>query len=99
VGIPVPVGSARDDSIEGVAPPPGTGEVILTSVQFADDGRRGWGVGSRGSILATENAGETWQTQASGTRQDLWSVHVTADGRRGWAVGDNGRIIRLGPAG
>ncbi|HME20307.1 MAG TPA: YCF48-related protein [Acetobacteraceae bacterium] len=62
----------------------------LRSVQFAADGRRGWAVGCNGTILATQNGGESWQSQTSGTTNKLRSVQFAADGRRGWAVGRTG---------
>ena len=69
----------------------------LRSVQFAADGKRGWAVGDKGTILSSQNGGETWQSQTSGTTNDLLSVQFAADGKRGWAVGKNGTILRLDP--
>lgn len=41
--------------------------VTLTGVCFADE-QRGWAVGHRGVILATGDAGQTWQLQLDGNR-------------------------------
>jgi len=49
-------------------------------------------------IYKTEDGGATWEPQATGTNETLWSVHTAADGRYVWAVGDNGAIIRSAPA-
>jgi Photosynthesis system II assembly factor YCF48 len=65
----------------------------LVSVIFAGDGRHGWAVGERGTILATQNGGESWQTQPSDTTNNLGSVVFAGDGRRGWAVGGRGTIL------
>ena len=65
----------------------------LRSVQFLGDGKRGWAVGESGTILATQNGGESWQSQTSGTSKDLWSVQFLGDGKRGWAVGESGTIL------
>jgi len=78
-------------------PPALLGFNDLRSVVFAGDGRRGRAVGENGTILATQNGGESWQTQTSGTTNSLLSVVFAGDGRRGWAVGENGTIIRLDP--
>ena len=61
--------------------------VGLSAVQFLEDGRRGWAVGSNGTILATADGGQSWQPQASGASAGLSAVQFLEDGRRGWAVG------------
>ena len=65
----------------------------LKSVYVTADGRRGWAVGARGSIIATEDGGGHWTPQTSSTSNDLLGVAFAADGRRGWAVGLNGSIL------
>ena len=70
---------------------------MLFRSQFAADGKRGWAVGWNGTILSSQNGGETWQVQTSGTTNHLWSMQFAADGKRGWAVGDKGTILRLDP--
>jgi photosystem II stability/assembly factor-like uncharacterized protein len=54
---------------------------------------RGWAVGSGGTIVATSDGGQTWQPQASGTTNDLYSVYGSGDGKTLWAVGDRGTIL------
>jgi photosystem II stability/assembly factor-like uncharacterized protein len=70
-----------------------TSGMALISVCMADDGRRGWVVGVKGTILATEDGGGHWIPQTSSTSNDLWGVAFAADGLRGWVVGVNGTIL------
>lgn len=60
----------------------------LTDVCFLD-ADRGWAVGDRGVIWATEDGGRNWRRQASGTDARLESV-CFLHGEYGWAAG--GRI-------
>ena len=76
-----------------VAIPPTPLVASLNSVHFTADGPRGWAVGRDGTVLATQNGGESWQTQTSGTTKSLYSVYFAADGQRGWAVGQDGTIL------
>ena len=66
----------------------------LNSVTFTADGRTGWAVGDGGTILKTEDGGETWTPCTSDTRRWLRSVTFTADRRTGWAVGNGGTILK-----
>ncbi|MEM7342733.1 MAG: YCF48-related protein, partial [Chloroflexota bacterium] len=59
---------------------------------FFPDNTFGWAVGAGGVISATTNGGGTWGAQASGTVNNLNSVHAT-DNSTAWAVGDAGTII------
>ncbi|HLK13113.1 MAG TPA: YCF48-related protein [Candidatus Binatia bacterium] len=52
-----------------------------------------WAVGTFGSIYHTTNAGQTWETRESGTRNPLFSVDF-ADPQHGWAVGKSAIILR-----
>ncbi|WP_051906788.1 YCF48-related protein [Methylomarinum vadi] len=63
----------------------------LRAVIFLDD-RHGWIVGDRGTILATEDGGNSWRTQTSGTREALHAVGF-GDSLQGWAVGSRGVIV------
>ena len=63
------------------------------SVYFTADGQRGWAVGQDGTVLATQNGGESWQAQTSGTTKLLNSVYFASDGQRGWAVGQDGTVL------
>lgn len=49
---------------------------------------RGWIVGNNGVIFFTDDYGETWSKQNSGTHQDLYSI-TGSDGECIWACGDN----------
>lgn len=51
--------------------------VSLTAVQFAD-AQHGWALGHAGVVLATRDAGETWQVQLSG----LQAAHLELDAAR-----------------
>jgi len=57
-----------------------------------------WAVGENGLILTTENGGQTWSIQASGTRNKLNSVFFYSSSI-GWAVGDSGIIVRTSSGG
>src|SRR4030043_77905 len=46
----------------------------------------GWAVGDYGTILSTNNSGQTWVAQTSGTTKDLRGVDFV-NGVVGWAVG------------
>jgi len=78
---------------------PGGGWIIQTStvsanlngVHFRPDGRRGWAVGAGGRIVATQDAGFTWDLQTSNTTDDLNSVWFVTSSE-GWAVGANGTV-------
>lgn len=63
----------------------------LHSVHFADTST-GWAVGENGTILATSDGGKQWQSQSSGTNDNLWGVHFV-DVRTGWVVGEKGLIL------
>ena len=65
--------------------------VRFNSVSFVD-GRRGWAVGSGGSIYRTLNGGSSWQPQTSGVMADLLDVKFL-DALEGWAVGDEGTVL------
>jgi photosystem II stability/assembly factor-like uncharacterized protein len=59
----------------------------LSDVYFSD-ALHGWAVGQWGTIIATDDGGETWKLQRvdTSTDQPLFSVYF-ADARHGWAVG------------
>lgn len=61
--------------------------VVLTGVSFAD-AKRGWAVGHWGTVIHTEDGGETWKLQRSDTAidQPLFSVYFK-NSDEGWAVG------------
>lgn len=62
----------------------------LHGVAFLQDGRHGWAVGAASTVLSTDDGGQSWHEQHSGT--DAWLSKVTfpGDGKQGWAVGTDG---------
>lgn len=58
----------------------------------APDGMHALGVGSAGTIVATENGGQDGAVIPSGTTADLWAATFT-ELSTGWVVGDDGTII------
>ncbi|MGD8922022.1 MAG: YCF48-related protein, partial [Candidatus Zixiibacteriota bacterium] len=69
----------------------------LSSVYFVDD-EFGWAVGEFGAAIHSEDGGNTWTVQTTGTSQNLWKVQFLnrADG---WAVGDSGTVIETNDGG
>ena len=63
----------------------------LLSVKFVNDDE-GWIVGRGGVILRSEDGGQTWLQQDSGTRQNLYALFF--DKKLGWAVGGDGLVLR-----
>ena len=51
-----------------------------------------WAVGSPGAILHTENGGDSWSSQNSGTTSDLRDVYFV-DANIGWCVGADGTVL------
>ena len=84
---------ALADKLIATWPPRRVGLSLYGSA-ITPDGRRGWAVGDRGTILRTENSGASWQSQTSGTVNELLSIHMSEDGLRGWAVDNFGTIRR-----
>ena len=72
---------------------------VLTSVFFLDD-KRGWAAGHDGTILATMDAGETWQQlrEEPGKERVLMSVWFE-DAQHGIAVGQFGLALETGDGG
>jgi photosystem II stability/assembly factor-like uncharacterized protein len=64
----------------------------LIHLDFVSE-KRGWIVGSGGTILYTTDGGDTWQTQRARTKATLYHVDFRNE-KRGWAVGEKGTILR-----
>lgn len=63
----------------------------MYSIQFLD-GHRGWVAGRSGTILYTDDAGDTWQQAPSVTGADLRQI-LLIDSATGYVVGDSGVIL------
>ena len=50
-------------------------------------------VGAQGTIIVTQDAGQTFQNQSAPTSADLYGVFFLPDGLVGWAVGAGGTIL------
>ncbi len=59
---------------------------------FSVDQHDGWIVGDAGRILHTNDGGDTWESQRSGTQSSLYSI-VFVDRLTGWASGGSNTII------
>jgi photosystem II stability/assembly factor-like uncharacterized protein len=66
-------------------------EPVLKAVHFVD-ASHGWAVGEGGDIMVTDDGGNTWADQVSGTGQELWDVHFV-DVNTGWVVGIGGTLL------
>jgi photosystem II stability/assembly factor-like uncharacterized protein len=60
----------------------------LQSVKFVTP-KKGWIAGEQGTILYTEDGGDTWEAQESGTDKQIKSLFFVNE-RQGWAVGGEG---------
>ncbi len=63
----------------------------LFDVKFVTPSK-GWITGKYGTILYTEDGGENWEAQESGTEEDLIRVYFVNE-KIGWAAGKNGSIL------
>lgn len=71
-------------------------ELSLKAIDFRDT-RRGVAVGLSGSVLRTENGGDSWMPLASGTEEHLWDVSWDPTRQRWLAVGDAGYVATWDP--
>ena len=63
----------------------------LYSIAFPSK-KKGWVVGTEGRILHSEDGGQTWAQQESGTKEELVHVRFIND-KQGWIVGGKGIIL------
>ena len=63
----------------------------LSGLKFVSP-QKGWIIGMEGTILYTEDAGNTWDIQESGTNQYLTSIFFINE-KTGWIVGTGGTIL------
>lgn len=68
--------------------PAGLPQTNFRAVQFSDP-MHGWIAGFFGRILHTDDGGETWTLQATGTTAQLEAM-AFVDAQNGWAVGGSG---------
>ena len=80
------------------SPKPPRDDDRLKAIFFVD-ARKGWAVGSGGTILTTADGGSTWTAQTSGTNRDLSAIQFLSDGARGWVVGARGTILTTADGG
>jgi len=66
----------------------------LYAVVFPAGGRVGVAVGDDGTVLKTEDIGDTWTSRTSRTDETLFDVSFDASGMNGVAVGSGGALIR-----
>lgn len=71
-------------------------ELSLKAVDFRD-ARRGVAVGLSGSVLYTDNGGDSWAELASGTGEHFWDVTWEPTRGRWLAVGDAGYVSTWRP--
>lgn len=62
---------------------------LLNRVAFLEDGRTGWAVGFGGTLVHTQDAGETWVAQQSGSFAELFGLHIVS-AREVWTAGAGG---------
>jgi photosystem II stability/assembly factor-like uncharacterized protein len=72
-------------------------EENLRGISFMDS-TTGWATGKYGLLLATTDAGETWEQKEVGTEEDIYSVSPGDEGHI-WISGDYGTIAYSGDLG
>ena len=79
-----------------------TGKEDILEDLFFLNATMGWAVGENGTILHTDNGGETWKEQGTGTTEETLRSVGFADENNGWAVGGDfgvGAILRTADGG
>ncbi|HUB09086.1 MAG TPA: YCF48-related protein [Myxococcales bacterium] len=88
--------SARASPWFWLSPTPGGFAVNAVAFPTAS---AGFLVGAQGTILATTDGGQTWQTQTAPTSVDLYGVFFLPDAQTGWVVGTGGTILHTSDGG
>jgi photosystem II stability/assembly factor-like uncharacterized protein len=70
----------------------------LYSIRFTPDGKAGWIGGENGLILKTTDGGNTWNSQPSGTTENIFRIAAT-DSRSAYASGSNGLLMSTSDGG
>ena len=65
----------------------------LVDVEFIDK-FRGWAVGYYGYIWKTEDGGDSWQIDSSGTEEHLLEINFVENGSVGYITGRNNTLLR-----
>jgi photosystem II stability/assembly factor-like uncharacterized protein len=89
------LGTADTNNWYPVPNKPGWATADLRGISFMFDGLTGWVVGLGGAIYKVSSDGVTWtwQSQVSGTLEDLYDV-CFVDINTGYAVGNNGTVLK-----
>jgi photosystem II stability/assembly factor-like uncharacterized protein len=87
-GVPI-IARSTNGGVNWVEQAAPSGTSILWDVDFVD-AEQGWAVGNGRTIIATDDGGETWTTQLTGSGT-LEAVEFL-DPLHGWAVGVNGAL-------
>lgn len=66
---------------------------FLSDVDFIDD-RHGWASGYSGTIMGTDDGGQTWQKLRNTAEQEIINSLVFQDTKQGWAVGATGLVLQ-----
>jgi photosystem II stability/assembly factor-like uncharacterized protein len=70
----------------------------LYAIRFSPGGKAGWIVGEGGIILKTADGGDTWTSQNSGVKNNLFNLYC-ADDNVVVAIGADGAIVRTADGG
>ena len=89
------IGTLDADEYYNSVPHPAKGGYALMDVRFI--GEYGWAAGAMGTILRTEDGGETWERAALRSDADLYRVDFV-DSLHGWAAGGRLRIAESNEA-
>lgn len=57
-------------------------------------GQQGWIVGTNGTILHTDDGGQSWQQEVSPTKHNLTTIFFL-NSQQGWIAGDKGTVLKL----
>lgn len=71
-----------------------TSEVWLNGVYFEDE-NTGWAAGEGGTLIHTDNGGQTWTQQVNpfGDQHDLYAIQGAGESTN-WSAGDNGIVLQ-----
>jgi len=70
-------------------------EADVFDLTMAGDCRRGWAVGTEGTIIATSDGGGSWRRVPVSSNVPLYSLAFLNEARRGWLVGGAGELMAM----